>query len=269
MRTSFRSALVTLFILVESIVGSAAAHSASHAHSVVRRSTARVVRVESHSSHGVVQSESSNWAGWAVTSRRAILAVRGSWRVPAADCGRREDSVASNWIGIDGLQQQSTTVEQIGTDTGCHNGDPWVAPWVEMFPDPPVFFTKKLPVRAGDRVTGVVYRNGRFWTLRLTDNTTGSKRAFSAICSFSECLSSSAEAITERPGRNPQPLSDFGRTLFTSAAAATDQDAAYFGDSYWRQAWNITMTNRDDDALVTTSNLDRRGDFYTEWEAAT
>jgi hypothetical protein len=233
------------------------------------RSTAKIiksslVRRDGRTIHEVV---SPNWAGWAVASRRPITAVKASWRVPKVSCARREDSIASPWVGIDGWYTWSKTVEQIGIDVGCNKGDPFYRPWVELWPSPLKPFSKKLPIEPGDRLTGLVYRVGRYWTFRLTNNTSRDKQAFHALCGYSRCLSSSAEAITERVGH--LPVTNFGRSYFTNAVAATDQDAAYLGSRHWRTAWQSTIENRGGDVLVQPSDFYNGGSsFYTEWEQA-
>src|ERR1700733_12501641 len=70
---------------------------------------------------GISQTNSQNWAGYAVTApTAAVTDVRMSWTVPEVTCssGSTTDSVV--WVGIDGWTD--STVEQIGTGSDCSSG---------------------------------------------------------------------------------------------------------------------------------------------------
>jgi hypothetical protein len=65
--------------------------------------------------NGMVNSYSTNWAGYdVVTSTGEVTSVKGSWIVPAVN-SKTGNSYSANWIGIDG--DTSSTVEQVGTSS--------------------------------------------------------------------------------------------------------------------------------------------------------
>src|SRR5262249_53778447 len=136
-----------------------------------RRSRPCVEELESRLALSPVLADTStNWSGYAVTTKRgAVNAVVGSWVVPAVS--GTGTSASSVWVGIDGYN--SNTVEQIGTDSDITNGSPQYYAWFEMFPHDMV--TLRMPVHPGDTMSaGVSYsaRTGKF-RLALTDVTTG------------------------------------------------------------------------------------------------
>src|SRR5580700_4003897 len=74
-----------------------------------------------HRRRNQTQVESTNWSGYAVTTATGstFTNVNGSWIVPTANCSSSgvQTAASSFWIGIDGFN--SSTVEQIGTDSDC------------------------------------------------------------------------------------------------------------------------------------------------------
>src|SRR4051794_11277107 len=53
------------------------------------------------------------WAGY-TSDGATYTSVTGSWTVPATDCSTIADSSVSPWVGLDGYDRNSPTVEQIG-----------------------------------------------------------------------------------------------------------------------------------------------------------
>jgi peptidase A4-like protein len=120
--------------------------------------------------------------------------VVGTWTQPTAVCSPGENSWSSPWVGIDG--NASNTVEQIGTDTDCSNGQPFYYAWYEMYPKPLVFINT-VPVTPGNSYTGeVTYASGTF-TLKLTNNTTG--QSFTTTQSSKKARRTSVEWVMEGP----------------------------------------------------------------------
>ena len=151
---------------------------------------------------------SSNWSGYAVTGADgSVTDVKGSWIVPAiqGSCGTA-NSYSSFWVGIDGFS--SNTVEQIGTDSDCHNGVPTYYAWFEFYPHPS--FTISLSIKPGDVISANVHYGGAGkFTVSLQDVTTG--RSFSTSVKMSNARRSSAEWIAEAPSSGGVlPLANFG-----------------------------------------------------------
>ncbi len=128
-------------------------------------------------------------AGYGVTGAQ-YDSVTGSWTVPATSCLPYEDSEASVWVGLGGLNS-SSPLEQIGTDTSCNAGIAQYYAWWEMvpassspcpaFPSPePAGSTSpagcpqllSVPVHPGDRINAhVVYVVNGLYSLVISDPT--------------------------------------------------------------------------------------------------
>lgn len=140
---------------------------------------------------------SLNWSGYAVTptSKSAKFTYAYTTFVqPAIKCTGAPDLGTSDWVGLDGFDNQ--TVEQDGTLAYCAgkgNLTPVYYAWYEMFPAPTI---KAFTVRPGDTITGAVsYASGKF-TLTVADTTRGITTIKTATCST--CQRTSAEWINER-----------------------------------------------------------------------
>ncbi len=157
---------------------------------------------------------STNWSGYAVTAARgSVTAVSASWVVPAVSGSGT--AYSSDWVGIDGFN--SSTVEQIGTDSDLTGGVPQYYAWYEMYPSGSVQIP--LAVRAGDAMSAsVTYGSGGF-TLAITDTTTG--KSFTTTQGAAGAQRSSAEWVVEAPSSwsGILPLADFGKVTFTGAQA--------------------------------------------------
>jgi hypothetical protein len=178
--------------------------------------------------------QSLNWSGYAVykdtgATFMQFKAVSGSWTQPEATCGRRM-TLAAFFVGIDGYSladPSSTTVEQIGTDVDCFQGNAIHYGWYEMYPAPPVYLdTGDYPVAPGDVMTAEVqWNSGSNFTLTL-DNDCGC-----GAWPFEVTLNApvtpqrtTAEWIAEMPatGGHFWPLTDFGSVAFSGASATND-----------------------------------------------
>jgi peptidase A4-like protein len=163
--------------------------------------------------HKISHSTSTNWSGYAVTGT-TYRSVSASWTQPGVDCSVTPTGWSSFWIGLDG--DNSSTVEQTGTEADCSSGKPVYSAWYEMYPKFPVNFSNT--VGAGDQFTSSVTTDGRGnFTLTLSDTTRGWTQTNSA--KLKSARLSSAEVIAEAPSSSGGvlPLADFGSVGFSSA----------------------------------------------------
>jgi hypothetical protein len=178
----------------------------------------------------------SNWSGY-VQADNTYTAVSGSWTVPTLTCNSSTDEYASEWVGIDGVQD--TTVEQDGTNTDCDGSIPEYGAWWEMYGDDTTAandgYSVELspvtyPVAPGDVISASVNFNSgaNEWTLGLSDATAHWTFSTNVVQSNPSPDQSSAEWIVESPEICPTPttcaqgpLSDFGSVTFTNASATT------------------------------------------------
>jgi hypothetical protein len=158
------------------------------------------------------QVTSTNWSGYAVTGANgSVTDVKASWVVPAANCTSTPTAYASIWTGIDGYS--SNTVEQIGTDSDCENGQPVYYAWFEFYPHLS-YTVNSFPVAPGDSLSAEVSAGAKgVFTVTLTNETQGG--TFSTSAKLRSAKMSSAEWIVEAPwSGGVLPLTDFGVTSF-------------------------------------------------------
>src|SRR3954467_5115543 len=79
---------------------------------------------------------SANWAGYAATGAQ-FSKVSGSWVQPEASCDSGTGDAAF-WVGIGGATQESSALEQTGTEVDCSSGSPVYSAWYELVPAAPV-----------------------------------------------------------------------------------------------------------------------------------
>src|ERR1022692_3852493 len=163
--------------------------------------------------------ESYNWAGWADVSNTSqeFTKVSGSWVTPQLVSCSKEDTITSEWVGLDGWN--SDTVEQDGTLDWCFQDTPVYFTWYEMYPAGTVEVGESLA--PGDAITASVTRAGTAYTLALTDSTnTANSFTEHATCALATCLDNSAEWIAERPSFSIgiAPLANFGSWHLTGAS---------------------------------------------------
>ena len=195
------------------------------------------------------------WAGYTSDGTR-YTSITGSWTVPATDCSTVRDSATSPWIGLDGYDRNSPTVEQIGIDDDCTDGKLHFEPWVEMYPKDSEYFTE--PISVGDVITAsVTWDGGNAYTLTEADTTQQWSKTFHLSARGKH---NSAEAIFEDLGRGIQPVAPFSTVTFTGLTA-DGKPLAGVGKLH---ATNLT---RGRTPLTATSALD--GDSFTlSWLAA-
>ncbi len=159
---------------------------------------------------------STNWSGYAVTGEKgSVSEVKGSWIVPAiSGACPATDQYAAFWIGIDGYN--SNTVEQLGTDSDCQNGQPVYYAWFEFYPHLSSI-VNTVSIHPGDQISAEVSAGlkGKF-TVSMTNLTTG--QSFSITSRIPSADQSSAEWIAEAPySGGVLPLADFASVTFGSS----------------------------------------------------
>jgi hypothetical protein len=209
-----------------------------------------------HKRRNQTQLESTNWSGYAVTtaSGSTFTNVNGSWIVPTVNCSSSgtQTAASSFWIGIDGFN--SSTVEQIGTDSDCDSttnrrgGTTTVSPtyyaWFEFYPSGSFVIQFPTPIQPGHLMNAsVVYAGtqslgfGRIsstepkFTVTITDMSTG--QSFSTTAAVSGAQQASAEWVAEAPSSNTGvlPLSNFGSVMFNGAGSFGTASIATGGTS--------------------------------------
>jgi hypothetical protein len=204
-------------------------------------------------------SYSTNWAGYAVTAGAgSVSQVSGSWVVPTVSSS--VSGYSSAWVGIDGYN--SSTVEQIGTDSDYLNGQAQYYAWYEMYPAYPVNLS--LTIHSGDTISAsVTYTGPKQFTLSITDVTTGG--AFSTTQTSSSAQRSSAEWIQEAPSSGGVlPLSNFG-TINFSGVSATISGTTGPADQSWSNTtlYQSDMITKTGSLKATTSSLSDSGNPLT------
>lgn len=165
---------------------------------------------------GLRHGTSTNWAGYAADGvSGTFTSVTATWVQPAVSC-TSQNTYSSYWVGLDG--DNTSTVEQLGTEADCSGGSPSFYAWFEMYPRPG-YYISNVNVRPGDSYTAsVTYRGSGRFLLSLTDNTT--RASFSTTQKLGSARLASAEAIVEAPwSGGVLPLADFGKANFSGAMA--------------------------------------------------
>ena len=228
---------------------------------------------------------SSNWAGYADTND-TFNSVASSWTEPTVDCANSNGGLngllslsnllggpgaaSAFWVGLDGYN--STSVEQLGTDSDCDSGTPSYYAWYEMYPNPSVTLPSQYPVKPGDQMTALVAANstGTSFTLSIKDATAG--WLFSTTQTGSGFARSSAEVIAEAPSScsllfcSEVPLADFGQINYSGSSVINS--AGTKGSLATFNANEITMANNGT-TLATPSGLSSDGSsFSVAWNAS-
>jgi hypothetical protein len=165
-------------------------------------------------------SASYNWSGYVDTDATTgyFKSITGDWTTPSvtASC-TNEDTVASQWIGLDGWS--NTTVEQEGVIEWCFEDHATYYSWYEMYPAGPVTISNTL--LPGDKIAASITRTGTSYKMVLTDTTHPHTFTKTLTCPAATCKDTSAEWIDERPDFNTSgfaPLADFGSWVLTGAS---------------------------------------------------
>ena len=167
---------------------------------------------------------SYNWSGYeeTATTDGTFTKVSGAWVTPKVSC-TAEDTLTSEWVGLDGGASGSTTVEQDGTLDWCYKGTPTYFTWYEMYPAGTMEVGKALA--PGDKIAAKVSRSGTKYTLALTDSTSPANSfSVTATCAATVCLDTSAEWVAERPSFSIgiAPLAHFSTWTLTRASATAN-----------------------------------------------
>jgi hypothetical protein len=209
--------------------------------------------------------ESFNWAGYVVKANKkdlqknSVTEVKGEWTIPSITCTDK-DSTASIWVGIDG--EASKTVEQIGNDYNCTNGEPDYPVWYEMYPKAPIFFD--LHVQAGDKMHAeVIYVGKNQYSLMIEDKTSG--ELFSTIQKEPTAKRMSAEWIIESQDKRDLPQTD--TIQFDKASVTMNEHTGTIKDPNW-DAIDVFLINKKDKLLAKPVNLSSDGSsFEVQWLA--
>jgi Peptidase A4 family len=174
------------------------------------------------------QTISLNWSGYAVTGKKPYNYVTSSWVEPTITCPGVADQWSSEWVGLDGYNDQ--TVEQEGTSAWCGGSGhttPKYEAWYEMFPAGSVNVFAVHPGDIIDATTSYSDSTGDF-TLTVSDLSTGKSSSTTTTCA--SCTRASAEWIIERPALCNSSftkcfiteLADFGTSTMTGDEAQVD-----------------------------------------------
>ena len=226
---------------------------------------------------------SSNWSGYADTND-TFGSVSSSWTEPTVNCADSNSGLdgvlslsdllggpgaaSAFWVGLDGYN--STSVEQLGTDSDCDSGTPSYYAWYEMYPNPSETLPSQYPVKPGDQMTALVASNaaGTSFTLEIKDATAG--WTFSTTQTGSGFARSSAEVIAEAPSScsilfcSEVPLADFGQINYSGSSVINT--AGTKGSLSAFDANEITMSDNGT-TLATPSSLSSDGSsFSVKWD---
>ena len=182
----------------------------------------------------------------------------GTWVQPSATCAAGESSWSSPWVGIDG--NNSSTVEQVGTDTDCSRGTPFYYAWYEMYPKSLVQIP--MTVTAGHTYTGeVTSPNSSTYTLKLTDNSTGA--TFQTTQTTRKAKRTSVEWVMEGPSSGL--LTNFNSVGFSQASATISGKTGTIASFGTADA--ITMVNSQGLTRAVPSALGTFGNsFSVAWK---
>lgn len=206
---------------------------------------------------GLRHDTSTNWAGYATSGAKgSFTSVSATWVQPSVDC-TAQNTYSSYWVGLDG--NNTSTVEQLGTEADCSSGSPSYYAWFEMYPRPG-YYINGVGVKAGDSYTAsVTYQGSGKFLLTLADNTT--RKSFSTTQKLGSARLGSAEVIVEAPwSGGVLPLADFGTASFSAARA----NGSAIGNS---SPDPITMENPYG-MVATPSKLQGGSAFSVTWSAS-
>lgn len=224
---------------------------------------------------------STNWSGYAVNgSVGSVSLVTASWVVPSVSCPTTGSTYAALWVGIDGFQ--STTVEQTGTDSDCHNGVASYYAWYEFYPKPSVT-VNTIQVHPGDSVAAIVFYSAKsgMFTVAIKDYTTNTQ--YSSSSAVPGAQRNSGEWVVEAPETcliivcSLTKLSDYGTAGFglgntnikLTSGIVMNGVPGTIGSFPAASVWPITMVSQSNSSVVKSSpsTLTNSGSSFTvTWE---
>jgi Peptidase A4 family len=218
---------------------------------------------------------SENWSGYAVTGKKQYTYVHSTFVQPAITCTGVKNQYTSNWVGLDGFNDQ--TVEQDGTFAWCSGSNgltPKYEAWYEMYPANSV---NTFAVHPGDVIdVTVAYSDSTSdFTLTVSDLSTGKTATDTAACA--DCARASAEWIIERPALCNNAgtkcfiteLADFGTSAMTGDEAQVNGGAVKGVGAF--NNYSIDIVNPDANGDGGFYSLDTVGpvsgkSFTTTWQ---
>lgn len=190
------------------------------------------------------QAASQNWAGYVVTSNDGsdFSAVSGQWTEPRVDCSANtQSSYSAYWVGLGGGGEQSSALEQIGTQADCSpSGTAKYYAWYELVPSAPVKLS--LAVAPGDSVWARTAVTGDRVSLYITDQTTHHTWSRTLTMTSTAPDTSTAEWVAEAPSEcageatsqcTPLPLANFGKATFRDAHTTSAGHTGSISDAGW------------------------------------
>jgi hypothetical protein len=204
--------------------------------------------------------ESSNWAGWVVTSAgpsarvdRHFTNIAATWTQPTAVCVSGRTTFAAFWVGLGGYANHSKALEQIGTEADCSSrGQLFYYIWYELVPRPPIT-VRTLKVAPGDQVRASVHVSSGVVTMRVANLTSGrppliirrTMRSPAPDTTAAEWIAEAPSNCVESNRCKPLRLSDFGQITFSSASAtaigALGTHTGTIDDPAWRRYGMIVL----------------------------
>ena len=177
---------------------------------------------------------SSNWAGY-VAQGGPYTDVSGVFNVaslygsqPLVSQNGSVTSATSEWIGIDGYLQSSTSIIQTGVVLSpvANTNSYTINAWWETYPNP-AQIVSALTVSPNDVINASIAQvSPGIWSISLDDITNG--QTFSQQVSYTGQLST-AEWIVEAPEINARPttLSPFSQVSFTTSESPTAGSSSF------------------------------------------
>jgi Peptidase A4 family len=216
---------------------------------------------------------SPNWGGYVATGT-TFRYVRATFTVPRLDCAKTPGksgapTLVGEWVGLD-----SATVEQDGISGECNGHNAQYAAWYEMYPKSAAYPT--MSVSGGDTIQASVWYAASKGEYELTVSDLTDNQSFTKWerCGKGSCANSSAEVITEAPGKSSgggyYPLSDFGTTSFSSISIT---NAAGQHGTFATSGWLTTRFVMEDSSGHVKTEIGSLGqngsEFQTYWERET
>ncbi|KAJ6788846.1 hypothetical protein PWT90_06998 [Aphanocladium album] len=155
----------------------------------------------------------SPWGG-AVQEGNGWTYVVGTTKIPTIT-GQDEYAGTAAWVGIDGYRC-SNAILQTGVQA---HGDGTVRAWYEWWPEAPVYYDSKFPVKSGDVIRMSVNATSRNSGSSMLENLTTGKKIVTPYRNMRESLClTDAEWILEYGG-DSQSFADFGEWDFSDTKA--------------------------------------------------